>query len=90
MDQDAYFATLTPHAHFGLNPATLGPVSEAAAIPGINQAAGPGLHNSLPLWSPENPLFWFGLLLAGSVGLVAVSSSVRVGSARVGGSLGKK
>ena len=33
-------------------------------------------------WSPESPLFAFGLLLALTTGLMAVGTSVRVGNAR--------
>jgi len=40
------------------------------------------------LYSPDNPLFWFGLVLAATVGLVAVSGSVRLGKAKVAASIG--
>lgn len=41
------------------------------------------------LLSPQNPLLWFGGVLAVTVGLVAVSGSVRLGRAKVSASVGK-
>ena len=35
-----------------------------------------------PLYSPENPLFWFGVLLAAAGGLFFVSTHVKVGPAK--------
>ena len=41
------------------------------------------------LVSPENPLVWFGAILAVTFGLVGVSGSARVGKAKVSASLDK-
>ncbi len=35
--------------------------------------------NHPPLWSPDNPLFWVAVVLAGTVGLYALSVSVKAG-----------
>jgi hypothetical protein len=40
------------------------------------------------LLHPNNPLFWVGAILAGAIGLAAVSTTVRVGGAKVSASLG--
>lgn len=40
-------------------------------------------------WNPENPLFWFGAIAALTFGLMAVSTTVRVGPAKGSISLGK-
>jgi len=32
-----------------------------------------------PVWSPENPLFWFALILAFGTGAVYISTHVKVG-----------
>ena len=55
----------------------------AAATPAEGAAAGG------QLWNPSNPLFWFGALAAVTFGLMAVSTSVRVGPAKVSVSAGK-
>lgn len=39
--------------------------------------------------SPENPLFWFGVLGAATFGLMAFSTSVRVGKATASVAVGK-
>ena len=41
------------------------------------------------LTSIHNPLTWFGVLAAFTLGLAAVSTTVRVGPARVSGAVGK-
>lgn len=40
-------------------------------------------------WSPSNPLFWFGALAALTLGLAAVSTTVRVGPANASFTVGK-
>lgn len=50
-------------------------------------AAGPAGKQSP--FSPSHPLFWFGVVAAASVGLMAYSTSVRVGPASASVSLGK-
>ncbi len=64
------------------------PVGVSPSPPGIERAAGPSVDH-LPLFSPDNPLFWFGALLAATLGLIAVSGSIRVGPASVSGQVGK-
>lgn len=51
------------------------------------RAAGPsgGLPSRL---SPRSPMFWVAAVLAGAVGLAAVSTTVRVGPARMSASVG--
>lgn len=64
--------------------------AHTSTMPGIARSAGPSSHANEPLFSPDNPLFWFGLLLAGTFGLVAISTSVRLGPGRASVSIGKK
>lgn len=52
-------------------------------------SAGPAPEMHTPPWSPQNPLFWFGVVAAVSVGLMGYSTTVRVGSASAGVSIGK-
>lgn len=86
-----YFASLNPADQLGVNPTpNLGADVEYSGFPGLARATGPGSHDPGPLWSPENPLFWFGGLLAVTLGFVALSTSVRVGPARASLDLGKK
>lgn len=60
---------------------------DESALPGIAGPAPKGGSNS-PL-SPSSPLFWAGVFVAASVGLMAYSTTVRVGPASVSASLGK-
>lgn len=39
--------------------------------------------------SPKNPLFWFGVVLGSTLGLIAISGAVRVGPVKAGGQIGK-
>jgi hypothetical protein len=56
------------------------------SIPHVQAGAG----QSVPPWSPQHPLFWFGaLLLATGAGLFAVSGSVRVAKTNASASVGK-
>ena len=61
---------------------------------GVDAAFGPGVFHPEsmrePLWSPDNPLFWFGLILLVTVGAIAGATEVRVGHADVDLSVGKK
>lgn len=41
------------------------------------------------LVDPRNPILWFGVILAVTVGAAGVAGSVRLGPAKVGGALGK-
>jgi hypothetical protein len=41
-----------------------------------------------PPWSPQNPLFWFGVVAAASIGLMGYSTTVRVGPAKAGVTIG--
>lgn len=55
---------------------------------GASDVAGPALATNRPVWSPEHPLFWFGSIAAVSFGLMAFSTTVRVGHARVSTAVG--
>jgi hypothetical protein len=56
----------------------------------LTQVAGPAPDGvgMGKLLHPNNPLFWVGAVLAGAIGLAAVSTTVRVGPARVKASIG--
>lgn len=47
-------------------------------VSGITQSIVSG-EGAAPLWSPDNPLFWFGALLLGAVGAITLSTSVDLG-----------
>lgn len=66
------------------------PKPTGSTIPGVERSAGPGLFDSAaPWWSPNNPLFWAGLVLAGAVGLIGAVTEFRVGPAGARVSLGE-
>lgn len=54
----------------------------------LASAAGPSPSNAAPPWHADSPLFWFGAIAAATFGLLAVSTSVRVGPAKAAVSLG--
>ena len=45
-------------------------------------AAATRTGNDAPLWSPDNPLFWFGGFLLAAFGLVFVSTHIKAGPVR--------
>lgn len=49
---------------------------------GVAQAAATRPANHPPLWSPDNPLFWVGIIAAATVGLWAMSVNVKAGGAK--------
>lgn len=79
--------------------APAGPAAYGLSYGAGSPAAGTGLESvptpsaeaigELQLWNPANPLFIFGVLAAATFGLMAVSTAVRVGPAKVSASLGK-
>lgn len=74
----------TPAAKYGLDP---GAPASAIDSP-LHSAGGPAIGDVLPPWHMDSPLFWFGAIAAATFGLLAVSTSVRVGPVRVAASAG--
>ena len=54
----------------------------------LHSAAGPAPADTAKPWHVDSPLFWFGAIAAATFGLLAVSTSVRVGPAKVSAALG--
>lgn len=77
----------SPWALYGVMP-PIGIVHDSGA-PGIERAAGPSRLDDVSMFHPHSPMFWFGVIAAATFGLVAVSSTVRVGPFRAGAALGK-
>ena len=48
---------------------------------GVDGAVGTAAGAHPPLYSPDNPLFWVGLLLLAGFGLVHISTSFKAGPA---------
>lgn len=59
---------------------------DATALTSVAPAAVQSMGSAL---APGEPLFWFGIVAAVSVGLMAYSTTVRVGSATVDLDIGK-
>lgn len=64
---------------YGLDPD--GPATRAQSE--LHSIASPsqGAQAAGQPWHPSNPLFWFGVIAAATFGLMAVSTTVRVGKA---------
>lgn len=76
----------------GVKPAAMvGRPGDATDVRPLAQSAGPGLaeRNSDKPWHPDSPMFWFGTLLAVTLGFVAASTSIRVGPFKAAVSAGK-
>jgi hypothetical protein len=74
-------------ARYGLNPA--GPTSNATTELRAVASPAEGTANEMKPWHPSNPLFWIAALGAVTFGLMAVSTTVRVGPGKASVSLGK-
>lgn len=65
---------------------------QTAAVASTQQMS-PVEHSWAPgpkgLIDPRNPLFWFGMILAATVGAAGIAGSVRLGPAKISGSVGK-
>lgn len=57
--------------------------------PGVATIAGPSPSSGAAWFSPEHPLFVFGVLLAAAAGLIGIAGSARVGPAKGSVNLGK-
>lgn len=56
----------------------------------IPHTANSGALDSAPLWSPDNPLFWFGaVLLATGLGMFAISGDLKVAKTKVSAGIGQ-
>jgi hypothetical protein len=71
-------------AKYGLGQGLRGETTELTAVPTPGLAAAAAAKP----WSPDSPLFWFGAIAALTFGLMAVSTSVRVGPAKASLNLG--
>jgi hypothetical protein len=82
----------SPQAITGLNPGTAPATTSSGyggmGIPGISRSAGPAAHETAPLWSHENPMFWVGVFLLVTIGAVAANANIRVAKFKAGGSAG--
>lgn len=81
---------LDPYHMFGA-PIPSASAGGAGAADGMARAAGPALteRGAAKPWHPDSPLFWFGGLLAVTLGLIGASASVRFGPFRAGAAAGK-
>jgi hypothetical protein len=84
-----FWDSLSPYRVTGLNPGIAPATTTAAATPALSSSSGPGVTGAVPLWSPQNPFFWFGAVAAVTIGLIGANAHLRVGSARVGADVGK-
>lgn len=88
MGHDGHLAWAVPNAASKYGGALVGAPAATRDHVAATQAAGPAAAVKAPPWSPDNPLFWFGVLAAVSVGLMGYSTTVRVGPAKAGIQLG--
>ncbi len=73
-------------ARFGLAPG--GPVTKTPTELHAIASPAEGAAADVQPWNPTNPLFWFGAVAAFTVGLMAFSTTVRVGKTQASLALG--
>lgn len=78
---------LTASSLYGTTPQA--PSYVAAPTQPMGAELGAAATSARELVNPNNPLFWFGLLLAVAVGAAGFAGSGRVGPVKVAGSVGK-
>lgn len=71
-------------------PGGVPPAARTSTTPGIGRSAMPATARDWDdrLWHPDNPLFWAGAFLAVTVGLIATSTTIRVGPFKASASAG--
>jgi hypothetical protein len=85
---DGHLAWAVPNAASKYGGALAGAPTVTRDHTAATASAGPSQAVKTPPWSPDNPLFWFGLLAAASIGLMGYSTTVRVGPAKAGVEIG--
>lgn len=72
-----------------LDPSTFPPMTGAAPTGGLETAVHPGgAADTTSPWSPDSGLFWVGAALAVTLGLIAASTTIRVGPLKASASAG--
>ncbi len=76
---------------YGVRPPGAANGTVVEPMPGMEGNAGPSLLEAAGdrPWHPDSPLFWFGILLATTFGLIGASTAIRVGPFRASASAGK-
>lgn len=85
-----FWQKLNPFDQVGMTAAV--PASARTSMtPGIGRSALPATSQDWDdrLWHPNNPLFWAGAFIAVTVGLIATSTTIRVGPFKASASAGK-
>jgi hypothetical protein len=77
----------TAESVYGMGPSTLTTAGLAAPTETMGVDDGPTGVRSLI--DPKNPLVWFGGFLLATAGFAGIAGSVRLGPARLSGSVGK-
>lgn len=81
-----------PHHLYGVKPASMvGKPSSGGMPSGFDGSIGPSMAEAgtVKPWHPDSPLFWFGMLLATTLGLIGASTAIRVGPFKAGFTAGK-
>lgn len=88
MTTETYWSKLNPFDQVGLSGAVPASAS-TSTVPGIGRSAhGTGADWDDRQWHPDNPLFWVGAFLAVTLGLIATSTSIKVGPFKATASAG--
>ena len=77
----------TAESIYGMQPSVM--TTAGLAAPTETMAVEDGSSGWKQLLDPHNPLLWFGGFLLATAGFAGIAGSVRVGPARVSGSVGK-
>lgn len=88
---DSAWNALNPFNQIGLVTQQAPAHAASVGIPGIARSGGPSAADAgaEKPWHPDSPLFWFGVVLAATLGLIGAATSVRVGPIKASTSVGK-
>jgi len=75
---DTLWAGINPSSITGFGGSLPGGGS-GGVVSGVESAVATRANPNAPLYSPDNPLFWVGLLLLAAAGAIYLSTSVKVG-----------
>jgi hypothetical protein len=85
MGNSAIWASVDPFA----GPATAGSTTQANTDASVGQLGTAAVVARPSVWSPQHPMLWFGAVAGVTLGLIAVSTHVRVGPFKASASAGK-
>lgn len=78
-----------PYLMTGLSPVPQSPPPGGVPPAGVASAIATDPYGGVPpLWSPDNPMLWIGVLIAAMTGFIGLAGAVKVGPIKGSASIG--